>query len=97
MNSELTPSNVTFAAGILGLIFGVYHFFKNPQIKMDKNESLMQQQLVQLGKDLANLRDNHVHTLDTKLDSTIESMNKLALQVERLSVTIEERIPRKMV
>ncbi|MDE2105249.1 MAG: hypothetical protein KGL39_48940 [Patescibacteria group bacterium] len=97
MTPYINPSNIMFAIGVIGAMFGVYHYFKNPQIKLDKNESLMQQQIVQFGKDLANLRDNHVHTLDEKLDATIKGMNELAIRVERLSTIIEERIPKRVV
>ena len=36
----LTPSNITFIIGLLGMLFTVYYYFKNPQIRMDKKPAL---------------------------------------------------------
>lgn len=94
MQSFLTPSNIMFAIGIVGIIFTVYNYFRNPQISADKNESIMSLKINNLQADFANLRDNHIHTLDVKTDGIIESVNSLTIQVTRLSTIIDERIPK---
>lgn len=38
METILTTSNAMFALGILGVIFSVYHYFKNPQINSEKEQ-----------------------------------------------------------
>ena len=38
METFLTPSNVTFILGILAVIFSIYNYFRNPQIKADKEQ-----------------------------------------------------------
>lgn len=93
MESYLSQSNVMFVVGILGVIFGVYKYFRDPQIKADKHESLLALQFSQLREEFANLRDNHLHTIETKIDLINTKSNNLALQVEHLSTIIEERIP----
>lgn len=95
MESVLSPANVTFALGIIGLLFTAYNYLRNPQITADKTDALLVQQLSILQKDVANLRDNHVHTLDIRLDQTNDAISKLALEVTRLSTIIDERIPKK--
>lgn len=78
-----------------GILFGMFNYFRNPQIKLEKGESLMAMSISQLGKDLANLRDNHIHTIDQKLDVQANDIKNLAIEVTRLGTIIEERIPRQ--
>ena len=40
MNNLLTPSNIVFALGIIGTIFTVFNYFKNPQTELDKRTAL---------------------------------------------------------
>ena len=45
MDSLITPQNITFTLGILGILFGVYNYFRNPQIDGDKKDALLAQQV----------------------------------------------------
>jgi hypothetical protein len=36
----LTMSNIMFVVGILGVIFSIYHYFKNPQLDIEKRQAL---------------------------------------------------------
>ncbi len=45
MNSILTPSNIVFVLGLIGTIFGVYTYFRDPQIAMDKRQELDKQEV----------------------------------------------------
>lgn len=38
----LSPSNITFALGIIGIIFTVYLYFKNPQEALEKKQAIDQ-------------------------------------------------------
>jgi hypothetical protein len=80
----------------LGVVFIVFNYFKNPQIKLEKGESLMAMSISQLGKDLANLRDNHIHTIDQKIDGQAGDIKNLAIEVTRLGTIIEERFPKNI-
>ena len=107
METLMTSSNITFAIGILAAIFGVYSYFKNPQIKSDKTDALIGQQLkfIQESNDrrFAEVHDeikavvatnqNHVHTIDTKVEVLTNSVTQLGKDVVRLATIIEERIP----
>lgn len=48
-----------------------------------------------LDEQFANLRDNHVHTLETKIDSTNKDMSRMAVEIGKLATIIDERIPKK--
>lgn len=100
-----TTSNITFGIGIIGIIFTIYNYFRNPQIRSDKIDALLEQKLgfvsksfedrfCRFDRDLVNLRDNHIHTLDTKLDSLASIVNQMGKDVVKLSTIIEERIPK---
>lgn len=128
----LTTSNVTFAIGIIGVIFTVFFYFRKPQEdlelkqavtskdidskatvlaakEMESKAALLAQQ-VQIERDSNEkkfndigiridqafaLAQNHLHTLDTKQDAMTANLTTLTIHVEKLSVILDERLPRK--
>ena len=93
----LNFQSLSYILGCAGMIFGIYSYFRNPQIKLEKGEGLMAMSIKQLQLDLTNLRENHMHTLDVKLDATNKSVCDLEVQVAKLSTIIDERIPKRAV
>ncbi len=94
----ITNENIDLIVNIvtlIGVIFAVYLAFRKPQERSEITDAEMRKDIIALRVDLVNLRDNHVHTLDTKLDVTNKSVQDLALQLTRLNTIIEERIPKK--
>ena len=109
MESFITTSNVTFALGILGVIFSIFRYFKDPQIISEKKDALLAQQ-VQWSVEATERRfkemqesfnglllqsNNHIHTVDVKVDKVSENMNILSNEITKLGTIIEERIPKK--
>lgn len=104
-----TPSNIVFVIGIIGTIFGVYKHFKDPQISSDMADALINQQMKFFAdsnekrfndiqenfKQLLLQSNNHIHTVDTKVDKLHTSVGEMGKSVVRLGTIIEERIPRK--
>ncbi len=101
-----------FVLGLLGTLFGVFFYFKNPQIDSDKKDALLEQRVqwekeatekrfgeftVRLNDSMA-LAQNHIHTVDTKVDGLIGSVNAMNLEmtkaITRLETTIHERFPK---
>lgn len=120
MEGMITPGNVTFAIGTLGVIFSVFLYFRNPQVKAEKNDALIEQKLkltreadeerlklIQESNDrrFADMHDeikavlatsqNHIHTVDTKVDHLTVNVVKMGQEIVRLGTIIEERIPKK--
>ncbi len=112
METILTPSNITFVLSIMGIIFGVFLYFKNPQTNSEKQDALLEQRVqwekeatekrfsdftVRLN-DAMTLAQNHIHTVDTKVDGLINSVNIMNLEmtkaITRLETTIHERFPK---
>lgn len=115
-----TPSNITFSLGIIGILFSVFIYFRNPQEELDKREALNQKdidgkatliaQQLQWEKEATEKRfaelscriteamtlaQNHIHTVDTKVDGLSKGMGTMSNEITRLATIIEERIPKK--
>lgn len=43
MNTFITPQNIVFSLGIIGMIFGIYKMFHDPQVELDKQQDLDKQ------------------------------------------------------
>lgn len=108
MEVFLTPSNITFGVGLVGVIFSVYLYFRNPQVKLEKKDALVDQQLKfmqestdrrfqEIQKNFEQLllqSNNHIHTVDVKVDKMGQNMAEMTNQITRLGTIIEERMPK---
>ena len=45
MTELISPAHISFVIGIIGTIFGVYHYFKNPQVDMDKRQAVSEREI----------------------------------------------------
>lgn len=106
--------------GLLGILFGVFHYFRNPQIDSEKREALMKQkmdwqtegndrrfkEIIDMSdrqfknmqenfKDLLLQSNNHVHTVDTKVDALQGIVIGMGQEIVKLGTIIEERFPKK--
>ena len=110
MNEFITPSNITFALGIIAIVFAVYRYFRDPQVKSDKKDALIEQQMQwyqetsdRRFKDthesfasLVATNQNHIHTVDVKVDALSVTVVKIGNDIVKLATIIEERIPKKI-
>ncbi len=108
MESQLTPQNITFVLGIMGIIFTIYRHFKDPDVEADKKAGLLAQQVQwsEQGTDrrfkdmqesfsvLVTNNQNHLHTVDTKVDALNQTVAAMRVDIGKLSTIIDERIPR---
>lgn len=109
MEIALTTGNVVFALGILGTIFTVYNYFKNPQIRSEQIDALLQQriqwqtesnekrftELQNNIKDAFLLAQNHTHTVGTQVENLTTIITNMGNQIVRLQTLVDERLPRK--
>jgi flagellar basal body-associated protein FliL len=79
-------------------VFSVYLYFRKPQEKSEVNDAVFDVKFQTLEKLVTNLRDNHIHTIESKLDLHIENQNKseltMAKTIGRIETILEERLPR---
>jgi hypothetical protein len=108
MASLLTTTNIVFAIGIISVIFNIYLYFRNPQIKGEKIDALVAQQIkfLQESNDrrfsdihkeiegITTTSQNHIHTVETKMDVLSTTVFQLSNEVTKLSTIIDERIPK---
>jgi hypothetical protein len=100
--TSITPESLSFLIQILtlgGIVFAVVKSIKQPQEKSKLNDVLFEERLGTMKDLFINLRDNHIHTLEVKLDKHI-SDQQLASQENtkrftRLETLLDERLPRK--
>lgn len=84
---------------IVAVLFVVFLYFKKPQIKSEMFDAVFEEKFKNLNATVVNLRDNHIHTLDSKLDQHIKD-NQIASeanirQMTRIETLLEERLPHK--
>lgn len=61
---------------LIGMVFGVYLYFRRPQEKSETIDAVFEVRMGVFEKMLCNLRDNHLHTLQTKLEDHISNQYK---------------------
>ena len=109
MNTLFTQSNIMFTLGILGVLFTIYKYFRDPQVNTEKKDAILAQQ-VQWSSEATERRfkgiqesfnglllqsNNHVHTIDVKVDSLHDLVDEMGKDIVRLTTIIDERIPKK--
>ena len=77
MNTDLIY--LTIAVG--SAVFAVFLFFRRPQEKGEVNDAIFDERFSALKDLVVNLRDNHLHTIESKLDNhmTSQAQNELAV------------------
>lgn len=98
----ITAENISIfiqVCTLIGIVFAVYLYFRKPQEKSEMNDALFNQRLDSMRELVINLRDNHIHTLESKLDSHIADNQKYVESdikwKAKLETVIEERLPAK--
>lgn len=98
---------------LFGIVFGVYLYFKKPQIESKEFDLLMQQEfkshetaqdkefaafdtkLLSLKENINNLRDNHIHTLQEKIEYNSKNISEVKESIVRIETILAERLPKK--
>lgn len=110
MQTLITPGTIMFILGLGGVIFSIYNYFREPQIALDKSDALLNQQAKwtiemneQRFKDVQTnfsslllQSNNHIHTVDTKVDTLNQAMTVMSNEITRLGTIIQERIPKRL-
>jgi len=94
---ELSISPLTLVLGvisILGTIFTVFFYFKNPQIKSDQENIKVRDDLTQVQKDIIDIKETHLRNVENDIKVLTSAIAKLDVTVVRLTTIIDERIPK---
>lgn len=109
MADWLTPSNIMFVLGVIAIMFSVYRYFRDPQVASEKKDALLAQQvnwtaeatdrrfkdIQESFQQLLLQSNNHIHTVDTKVEALGGAMIQMGKEIVKLSTIIDERIPAK--
>lgn len=94
LSTLLTPGNITFGLGILGVIFTVYKSFTNPQIETDKEAATLKNDITNLKAEIKEIKETHLRALETEIKALNHSVGELSGTVIKLATIIDERIPK---
>ncbi len=94
MTIPITTETVLFLIAVLSVIFNIYHFFKKPQDKSEKDVIRLTDEVSQLKKDVIEVREKHLASIEKDVKELTTTINTLSITVTRLSTIIDERIPK---
>lgn len=79
---------------LIGIIFAVYSYFRNPQISTDKVLVTLQENYSNLQKQVTEIKETHLKAAENEIKTLTTAVNDLSKTVIKLSTIIDERIPR---
>lgn len=94
ISTLLTPGNITFALGLIGVMFTVYRTLTNPQIQNDKETIELKSDIVNLKSEIKDIKETHLRTLENEIKALNTSVSNLSGTVIKLATIIDERIPK---
>lgn len=95
--TQITVPDLTFILSILsicGIIFSVYLYFRNPQIKTDLATSKLGDDIKDLQRQITDVKETHLKSVENDIKTLTSAVNELSKTVVRLSTIIDERIPK---
>jgi hypothetical protein len=94
---EIDQQALTFLIGILTIlsfIFTWWNAIKKPQIKSEVEDAKFNEKFKGLESIVLNMRDNHLHTLEVKIDKHIEENQRDCIdqtkQLSRIETLLEQ-------
>jgi len=97
MEGVITFEFVMFFIAMSGVIFGIYKTFRNPTTRNKEKISALESSFngfQVLNEKIQNLGDNHIHTVEKKVDALSENVISMGKELVRLTTIINERIPK---
>lgn len=90
--SQLNLLLAVFA--FLSALFGVYSYFRNPQIITDKIIIKLQEDFSNVQKQVTEIKETHLKAAENEIKTLTTAVNDLSKTVIKLSTIIDERIPK---
>lgn len=94
-DSLLTPSNILFFLAIMGLVFTVFRYFRDPQVDSEKYDALLGLQVKGLQDNVTLILSNHLPHIDQRLESLRKDLTQMNESLVKLATIIDERVPKK--
>lgn len=107
--TQIVVPDLTAILSVFGLgtvVFSVYLYFRNPQIKTDQTTLKLEDKIKALEKDNSDLKtdiqkqfieikETHIRSIEGDIKTLTTAVNDLSKTVVRLSTIIDERIPKQ--
>lgn len=81
--------------GLLGIVFTVYKYFRDPQIRTEKLDAVMELRLNNMEQSIQKMISNHLPHIDAKINGIQSQLAEQDKTLVRLATIIEERIQKK--
>jgi hypothetical protein len=81
--------------GLLGIIFTIYKYFRDPQVATEKSDALLELRMKNLEDSVTKLLENHLPHIDARLLRLQEQVSIVNTSLVQLTTIIDERIPKK--
>ena len=99
---SIDQTTLTYIIGlgtVFSFIFTWYNSIRKPQERGEVNDACFNERLTSLRETVVNLRDNHLHTIEEKLDKHIAENQRdcieTAKQMSKIETLLEEIIRKK--
>lgn len=90
---------ITSSVSLIGVMFLVYHFFRNPDIKADKKIKVIESEcklkharideiFVELKQDLSYIKNNHLSHIESDIDNIKQSQANMEGQLKFLNESL---------
>ena len=89
---QISSENIYLIIAVASAVFAVFLFFRKPQEKGEVNDAVFDTKMSALKDLVINLRDNHLHTLECKLDKHIEENQRDAIKTAEINGRIEAKL-----
>lgn len=89
----LSYETIGIIVQLVTVVFIGLMFFKRPQQQLSSKVQDLQAHITSLNSVIADIKQNHLHTIDVKQDQQATLLLGMAKDLVRLEVTINERIP----
>ena len=92
MDSYLTQSNIIFTLGLLGILFTVYNYFRDPQINLDKKQALDNEDMENKAKALVQQVQWEKESNTDKFNALQEDIKNAFTLAENHTHTVEVKV-----
>lgn len=95
MSITLSAVQLTLAVlAVFGVVFSVFLYFKNPQIKNDQDSIRFREELDAMKKQILEIKETHLRSIEGDVKALTAAVAQLDRTVVRLTTIIDERIPK---
>lgn len=91
---SISSQTIMLYITIGSVVFAIFSYFRNPQIKTDQRNIRFDDRLTSVEKSVVEIREKHLISVEGDLKTLNATLQSLSETVVRLSTIIDERIPK---